>query len=72
MSTNSPTIKHFTLLALTVAMSTLGASNRSGAAMAADDADRERHLYRRRDFKTAGEGESWLAWSNSRWLSHRC
>ncbi len=37
MSTNSPTIKHFPLLALTVAMSTLGASNRSGAAMAADD-----------------------------------
>ena len=37
MSTNSPTIKHFTLLALTVAMSTLGASNRSGAATAADD-----------------------------------
>jgi pimeloyl-ACP methyl ester carboxylesterase len=37
MSTNSPTIKHFTLLALTVAMSTLGASNRSGAALAADD-----------------------------------
>jgi pimeloyl-ACP methyl ester carboxylesterase len=35
MSTNSPTIKHFTLLALTVA--TLGASNRSGAGTAADD-----------------------------------
>jgi len=37
MSTNPPTIKRFTLLALTVAMSTVGASNRSGAATAADD-----------------------------------
>src|SRR5882724_2061932 len=45
MSTNSPTIKHFTWLALTVAMSTLGASNRSEAAMAADDEQAIRPLH---------------------------